>query len=210
METCSRSYMVAVAVGEKHGDSRGRRGTDVVIDRCARQPAAGRPWRKLLGPSYHFFFLATYILFLSSCRALHCIAHTLVCTIPRSPTMAMAPRLLTIISILFAAGVASAVRDLADPARFPPAYGYSGIPPGFFGPGNPGGAGYGGPGGGYARGGVEVPTVVCSDKGPCYGKKVACPKKCFWSYSRSGNGYGAGGGGGSCSIDCKTKCTATC
>ncbi|XP_040385435.1 shematrin-like protein 2 [Oryza brachyantha] len=127
--------------------------------------------------------------------------------------MAMAPRLrlLIVLSVLFTAGIASAA-----PGRFPPAYGYGygGIPPGLFGPGGGGGwgggYGYGGPGGGYSRGGVEVPTVVCSDKGPCYGKKVACPSKCFWSYSRSGNGYGAGGGGGSCSIDCKTKCTATC
>ncbi|WVZ91482.1 hypothetical protein U9M48_037648 [Paspalum notatum var. saurae] len=72
------------------------------------------------------------------------------------------------------------------------------------------GAGYGGAGG-YAHGGVEVPPpVVCQEKGPCYGKKLACPKRCFWSYSRSGNGYGAGGGGGSCTIDCTAKCTASC
>ncbi|KAG2622419.1 glycine-rich cell wall structural protein 1.0-like [Panicum virgatum] len=137
--------------------------------------------------------------------------------------------------LLVAAAVASAARDLdaANPLPAPaagnkpdPAYhgGYGGaipgIPPGGFygaGPGNNGGgggwgAGYGGPGGGggYAHGGVEVPTVVCQEKGPCYGKKVACPKRCFWSYSRSGNGYGAGGGGGSCAVDCKAKCTATC
>ncbi|KAL5206374.1 hypothetical protein ABZP36_034583 [Zizania latifolia] len=139
--------------------------------------------------------------------------------------MAMAMRFICpLIFLLFAASVAFAARDLGDPGRFPPAYGIPGVPPGFFGPGYTGGAGwvggggggggwgsgYGGPAGGYAHGGVEVPTVVCSDKGPCYGKKVACPKKCFWSYSRSGNGYGAGGGGGSCTIDCKAKCTATC
>ncbi|XP_066357095.1 glycine-rich protein HC1-like [Miscanthus floridulus] len=90
-----------------------------------------------------------------------------------------------------------------------PGYGSGVVPPGGFGFGGGGGwgAGYGG---GYAHGGVEVPTVVCQDKGPCYGKKVACPKRCFWSYSRSGNGYGARGGGGSCTIDCKAKCTATC
>ncbi|XP_039841242.1 uncharacterized protein LOC120701165 [Panicum virgatum] len=70
--------------------------------------------------------------------------------------------------------------------------------------------GYYGGGGGYAHGGVEVPAVACQEKGPCYGKKVACPKRCFWSYSRSGNGYGAGGGGGSCTVDCRAKCTATC
>ncbi|CAL4897423.1 unnamed protein product [Urochloa decumbens] len=92
--------------------------------------------------------------------------------------------------------------------------GYGGIPSGGFGGGGGGwGAGYGsgpGGGGGYAHGGVEVPTTVCQEKGPCYGKKVTCPKKCFWSFSRSGNGYGVGGGGGSCTVDCKDKCTATC
>ncbi|KAL5218194.1 hypothetical protein ABZP36_018878 [Zizania latifolia] len=72
------------------------------------------------------------------------------------------------------------------------------------------GGGYGGPSGGYSRGGVVVPTVVCSEKGPCYKKKVTCPKKCFSSYSSSGKGYGGGGGGGGCTIDCKTKCTAYC
>ncbi|KAL6638485.1 hypothetical protein ACP70R_023980 [Stipagrostis hirtigluma subsp. patula] len=138
--------------------------------------------------------------------------------------------------LLFAA-VALAARDLdggggANPLPAPggraaPFYGYGaipGFPPGGFFYGGPGGffggpgggggggwgAGYGGPGGGYAHGGVEVPTVVCEEKGPCYGKKVACPKKCFWTYSRAGNGYGAGGGGGSCTVDCKAKCTATC
>uniref|UniRef100_A0A0D9VXC9 Uncharacterized protein n=1 Tax=Leersia perrieri TaxID=77586 RepID=A0A0D9VXC9_9ORYZ len=72
------------------------------------------------------------------------------------------------------------------------------------------GGGYGGPSGGYSRGGVVVPTVVCSEKGPCYRKKVTCPKKCFSSYRSSGKGYGGGGGGGGCTIDCKTKCTAYC
>ncbi|KAF0909963.1 hypothetical protein E2562_001216 [Oryza meyeriana var. granulata] len=72
------------------------------------------------------------------------------------------------------------------------------------------GGGYGTPSGGYSRGGVVVPTVVCSEKGPCYKKKVTCPKKCFSSYSSSGKGYGGGGGGGGCTIDCKTKCTAYC
>lgn len=72
------------------------------------------------------------------------------------------------------------------------------------------GGGYGGPGGGYARGGVVAPTVTCSEKGPCYRKKVTCPKKCFSSYSGAGKGYGGGGGGGSCTVDCKVKCTAYC
>uniref|UniRef100_A0A0E0MQ01 Uncharacterized protein n=1 Tax=Oryza punctata TaxID=4537 RepID=A0A0E0MQ01_ORYPU len=140
----------------------------------------------------------------------------------------MAPRLLIVISILFTTGIiASAASDSdvdvgadlgANPGRFPPAFDY-GIPPGFFGPGNNnpyigggagGGAGGWGAGYGSSPGGAEVPTMVCSDKGPCYGKKLSCPKKCFFSFSRSGNGYAAGGGGGGCSFDCTTKCAATC
>ncbi|KAJ4770903.1 Glycine-rich protein [Rhynchospora pubera] len=72
------------------------------------------------------------------------------------------------------------------------------------------GGGYGGPGGGHSYGGVVVPSVVCSDKGPCYKKRVTCPKKCFSSYSHSGKNYGSGGGGGGCTIDCKKRCTAYC
>lgn len=72
------------------------------------------------------------------------------------------------------------------------------------------GAGYGGPKGGYSRGGVITPTVVCKERGPCYMKKLTCPRKCFTSYSRSGKGYGAGGGGGGCTMDCKKKCIAYC
>ncbi|XWS15687.1 hypothetical protein CRYUN_Cryun34aG0023200 [Craigia yunnanensis] len=96
---------------------------------------------------------------------------------------------------------------------------------GFFGPG-PGfekgwgngiigggyGAGFGGPNGGYSKGGVIRPTIVCKEKGPCYNKKLTCPAKCFTSFSRSGNGYGSGGGGGGggCTMDCKKKCVAYC
>ncbi|CAH9093587.1 unnamed protein product [Cuscuta epithymum] len=89
----------------------------------------------------------------------------------------------------------------------------------FFGPGSgfgiPGlgggyGSGFGGPGGGSAKGGVIRPTVVCNKKGPCKGKKLACPASCFKSYSRAGKGYGGGGGGGGCSFDCTKKCAASC
>nr|GMC88009.1 glycine-rich cell wall structural protein-like [Ipomoea batatas] len=72
------------------------------------------------------------------------------------------------------------------------------------------GSGYGGPAGGYARGGVVRPTVVCKDKGPCYGKKLRCPAKCFKSFAKGGKGYGYGGGGGGCTVDCKKKCSAYC
>ncbi|MQL83708.1 hypothetical protein Taro_016204 [Colocasia esculenta] len=100
-----------------------------------------------------------------------------------------------------------------------PGWGGGGGIPGF--PGGPGGggwgnmgggwgAGYGGPGGGYARGGIVRGSVVCKDRGPCYGKKLICPAKCFTSYSRSGKNYGYGGGGGGCTIDCRKKCIAYC
>jgi hypothetical protein len=89
--------------------------------------------------------------------------------------------------------------------------------PGFgkgWGGGNGMGGGYGlgvgGPNGGYAKGGVTRPTVVCNEKGPCYNKKLTCPAKCFTSYSNAGKGYGGGGGGGGCTMDCKKKCTAYC
>jgi hypothetical protein len=84
--------------------------------------------------------------------------------------------------------------------------------PGFNVPGMGGGwgGGFGGPDGGYSRGGVVASTTVCSEKGPCYKKKLTCPKKCFASYSGSGKGYGGGGGGGGCTVDCKTKCIAYC
>ncbi|XP_019162106.1 PREDICTED: glycine-rich cell wall structural protein-like [Ipomoea nil] len=72
------------------------------------------------------------------------------------------------------------------------------------------GSGYGGPAGGYARGGVVRPTVVCKEKGPCYGKKLTCPAKCFKSFAKGGKGYGYGGGGGGCTVDCKKKCSAYC
>lgn len=83
-------------------------------------------------------------------------------------------------------------------------WGYDGVIGGGYG------AGYGSPTGGYSKGGVIRPVVVCKESGPCYHKKVICPAKCSTSYrgSRSGKHYGAGGG--SCTIDCKKKCTAFC
>ncbi|KAI4371070.1 hypothetical protein MLD38_019344 [Melastoma candidum] len=90
--------------------------------------------------------------------------------------------------------------------------GFEGQPwSGFGGMGGGGyGFGFGGPSGGYSKGGVIRPTVVCKQKGPCYKKKLTCPAKCFTSYSRSGKGYGAGGGGGGCTMDCEKKCVAYC
>lgn len=94
---------------------------------------------------------------------------------------------------------------------------------GYFGPGSgfniPGfgpitgggyGGGYGGSGGGGSTRGVIRPVVTCTEKGPCYKKKLQCPAKCFTSYGGSGKGYGYGGGGGGCTMDCKKKCVAYC
>ncbi|KAI7979100.1 hypothetical protein LOK49_Contig513G00003 [Camellia lanceoleosa] len=63
------------------------------------------------------------------------------------------------------------------------------------------GAGYGTPTGGYSKGEIVRPTVVCKGKGPCYNKKLLCPAKCFTSYSHSGKNYGGGGAGSGCIID---------
>ncbi|XP_011096289.1 eggshell protein 2A [Sesamum indicum] len=81
-----------------------------------------------------------------------------------------------------------------------------------FGPGFGGGygSGYGGPSGGHSKHGIIRTSFVCSEKGPCYKKKLTCPARCFSSYGRSGKGYGYGGGGGGCTMDCKKKCTAYC
>ncbi|XP_055804602.1 glycine-rich cell wall structural protein 1.0-like [Solanum dulcamara] len=91
---------------------------------------------------------------------------------------------------------------------------------GIFGPGSgfniPGlgggvfGGGFGSPKGGVGKGGVIRSSVVCKDKGPCLGKKLICPAKCYKSYSSAGKGYGFGGGSGGCTMDCKKKCVAYC
>ncbi|XP_038996999.1 cold shock domain-containing protein 4-like [Hibiscus syriacus] len=89
-----------------------------------------------------------------------------------------------------------------------PVFGLPGFENGIVGGGY--GAGFGGPKGGYSKGSIIKPTVVCKEKGPCYNKKLTCPAKCFSYYSRSGKGYGGGGGGGGCITDCKKKCRAYC
>ncbi|KAI3988201.1 hypothetical protein MKX01_011990 [Papaver californicum] len=71
------------------------------------------------------------------------------------------------------------------------------------------GAGYGSPTGGYSKGGVIRPIVVCKQRGPCDHKKVLCPVKCS-TYSHSGKHHGADAGSGRCTIDCKMKCIAFC
>ncbi|CAL9096960.1 unnamed protein product [Musa acuminata var. zebrina] len=126
---------------------------------------------------------------------------------------------LLLFSLLLAAAVAARELDDkrgksakagVDAAAYIPGFGAD--PGGFNMPGFGGGwgAGYGGWGAGYGRDGVAVPSVVCSDWGPCYNKKLTCPAKCFTSYSRYGRGYGGGGGGGGCTIDCKKYCVAYC
>ncbi|KNA05117.1 hypothetical protein SOVF_193250 [Spinacia oleracea] len=80
--------------------------------------------------------------------------------------------------------------------------------PGMFGGGY--GYGYGSPSGGHGKSGTVRPSVVCKETGPCYMKKLRCPAKCFYSFSRAGKGYGGGGGGGGCTMDCKKNCIAYC
>ncbi|GLJ33601.1 hypothetical protein SUGI_0675560 [Cryptomeria japonica] len=65
-------------------------------------------------------------------------------------------------------------------------------------------------GGVVGGGGVSRPSVVCSEKGPCYQKKLTCPSKCFKSGGKWGPRGGGGGGGGGCTLDCKKKCRAYC
>ncbi|CAA6656667.1 unnamed protein product [Spirodela intermedia] len=72
-----------------------------------------------------------------------------------------------------------------------------------------GGGAFGGAGAG-GFGGMMRPSVICSERGPCFRKRVTCPAKCFSSYSRHGKNFGGGGGGGGCTIDCKKRCTAYC
>ncbi|KAJ0981829.1 hypothetical protein J5N97_010084 [Dioscorea zingiberensis] len=98
-----------------------------------------------------------------------------------------------------------------------PGSGHIPDPDWFFNPGNNWGnsgggygGGYGGPNGGYNKGGVVPPSVVCSEQGPCYKKRLTCPAKCFTYYSRSGRNYGGGGGGGGCTMDCEKNCVAYC
>ncbi|XP_062188527.1 cold shock domain-containing protein 4-like [Phragmites australis] len=75
--------------------------------------------------------------------------------------------------------------------------------PGFFG-----GWGEGGPG--YRRSAVVPPSTVCAEKGPCHGKRLTCPAKCFSSFSYKDKHGSGGGGGGGCSFDCTKHCVASC
>lgn len=76
------------------------------------------------------------------------------------------------------------------------------LPGGFFGYGS--GSGFSFPGLGTVIGGGGG-AVVCSEKGPCYGKRLTCPARYFTSFIRPGFG-----GGGGCIVDCKAKCMAYC
>ncbi|RLN33081.1 eggshell protein 2A-like [Panicum miliaceum] len=93
--------------------------------------------------------------------------------------------------------------------------------PGWFGGGGPGpGAGFFGGWGeggvgvgvgvGYRRGAPVPPSMVCAEQGPCRGKRLTCPARCFRSFSYKGKNGGGGGGGGGCSFDCASRCVATC
>ncbi|CAN6170786.1 unnamed protein product [Urochloa humidicola] len=96
-------------------------------------------------------------------------------------------------------------------------FGGAGMPSWFGGgSGGPGAGGFFGGWGegglGYRRGAVVPPSVVCTEQGPCHGKRLTCPARCFrsYSYKSAHGGGGGGGGGGGCSFDCTTRCAATC
>ena len=94
-----------------------------------------------------------------------------------------------------------------------PGGGGGGIPWFGGGPGQPGAGFFGGWGEGglgYRRGAVVPPSTVCAEQGPCRGKRLTCPARCFRSFSYKGKNGGGGGGGGGCSFDCTTRCVATC
>eukprot|EP00252_Welwitschia_mirabilis_P017298 TRINITY_DN38347_c0_g1_i1.p1 TRINITY_DN38347_c0_g1~~TRINITY_DN38347_c0_g1_i1.p1 ORF type:complete len:155 (-),score=9.81 TRINITY_DN38347_c0_g1_i1:260-724(-) len=55
-----------------------------------------------------------------------------------------------------------------------------------------------------------APSFVCTDRGPCYNKRLTCPSRCFKYSGRVGSHGGGGGGGGGCSFDCKHSCRAFC
>jgi hypothetical protein len=56
------------------------------------------------------------------------------------------------------------------------------------------------------------PSTVCTEPGPCHGKRLTCPARCFrsYSYTSEDGGGGGGGGGGGCSFDCTKRCEAYC
>lgn len=95
-----------------------------------------------------------------------------------------------------------------DPGAF-----FAGMPR-FSGGGVPGSGrffgGWGEGGLGYRRGVVVPPSTVCPQDGPCRGKRLTCPPRCFRTFSYGGKNGGGGGGGGGCSFDCTERCAATC
>ncbi|XP_078446988.1 uncharacterized protein LOC144715860 [Wolffia australiana] len=58
--------------------------------------------------------------------------------------------------------------------------------------------------------GAWQPSVVCSERGPCFQKRLTCPARCFTSYTRHSKNFAGGGGGGGCTFDCKRSCAAIC
>ena len=93
----------------------------------------------------------------------------------------------------------------SDPGAF-----FAGMPR-FSGGGVPGGGGFFGGWGegglGYRRGAVVPPSTVCPQDGPCHGKRLTCPPRCFRTFSYGDKNVGGGGG---CSFDCTERCAATC
>ncbi|WVZ61726.1 hypothetical protein U9M48_011555 [Paspalum notatum var. saurae] len=130
-----------------------------------------------------------------------------------TPKASAAALLLLALSVpLLSSAAAAAHNPNPDPNAF-----FAGMP--FFGGAGPGGAapgggffggGWGEGGLGYRRGAVVPPSTVCAQDGPCRGKRLTCPARCFRTFSYRGKNGGGGGGGGGCSFDCTSRCAATC
>ncbi|XP_062190126.1 uncharacterized protein LOC133893170 [Phragmites australis] len=116
---------------------------------------------------------------------------------------------LVALSVPFASAAAAGYHGRPKADEGGPGRGFFGMP--WFGPqprGFFGGWGAGVPG--YRRGAVVPPSTVCAEQGPCHGKRLTCPAKCFKSFSYGGKHGGGGGGGGGCSFDCSRRCVASC
>ncbi|CAN8270922.1 unnamed protein product [Cochlearia groenlandica] len=63
-------------------------------------------------------------------------------------------------------------------------------------------------GGGFGHG--DMMTHTCPNQGPCSGKKLTCPENCYKSTKVDKEGYKHTSRSGGCSMDCTSKCIATC
>lgn len=62
----------------------------------------------------------------------------------------------------------------------------------------------------HKNGDFMTSTHTCSMEGPCKGKKLTCPAECYKSTNVEKEGYKSTSKTGGCSMDCTSKCIATC